>query len=165
MKQLWLVRHAKSSWGHPDLSDVERPLNERGKKAVPEMGRRLAKRKLKLDRIVTSPARRAFDTAYALADALGFPVQLLAVEPRIYEASVKTLLEIVASQPQDCDRVMLVGHNPGFSELADRLSQKGMDELPTCAVVGFKFKAKHWRDVAHGKAESIYYDYPKKDAD
>lgn len=165
MRQLWLVRHAKSSWDSPDLTDFERPLNDRGKKSAPDMGRRLAKRKVKLDRIVTSPARRAFDTAYAIADALDFPVHLLAIEPRIYDAGVKTLLDVVASQPQDCESVMIVGHNPGFSELADRLSPKGMDELPTCAVVGLKFKAKHWRDVAHGKAESVYYDYPKKEAD
>lgn len=165
MKQLWLVRHAKSSWDSADLSDFERPLNERGKKAAPEMGRRLAKRKLKLDRIVTSPARRAFDTAFAIADALDFPVHLLAVEPRIYEASVKTLLDVVATQPEDCERVMLVGHNPGFSELADRLSPDGMDELPTCAVVALKFQVKHWREVARKRADSVYYDYPKKDAD
>lgn len=165
MKQLWLVRHAKSSWDSPDLTDFERPLNDRGKKSAPEMGHRLAKRKLKLDRIVTSPARRAFDTAYAIADALDFPVHLLAVEPRIYEANVKTLLDVVASQPEDCERVMLVGHNPGFSELADRLSPDGMDELPTCAVVGLKFKLKHWRDVARARAEDVYYDYPKKGAD
>ncbi len=165
MKQLWLVRHAKSSWDSPGLTDFERALNDRGKKAAPDMGRRLAKRKVKLDRLVTSPARRAFDTAYAIADALDFPVHLLAVEPRIYEASLKTLLDVVAAQPDDCERVMLVGHNPGFSALADRLSPQGMEELPTCAVVGLSFKARHWRDIARERAEHVYYDYPKKDAD
>lgn len=162
MKHLWLVRHAKSSWDDAALTDFERPLNARGKKAAPDMARRLAALKPGIQRIVTSPARRALDTAKLLAEELEYPLAMLAIEPRIYEAAPRTLLEIIASQPDDRDVVMLVGHNPGMHELINRLAPEPVERVPTCTVAGLEFNAKRWADIPGLHARKLHFDYPRK---
>ena len=94
MKTLFLVRHAKSSWDDPTLADKDRPLNARGERDAPKMGKRLAKREVKLDLIVSSPANRAITTAQVLADKLDFKLKNIEVDDRLYPGAVSALLEL-----------------------------------------------------------------------
>ncbi|RMG54545.1 MAG: histidine phosphatase family protein [Gammaproteobacteria bacterium] len=133
MKQLILLRHAKSSWADPNQADFDRPLNARGERDAPRMGAFLRDALLKPDYIVTSPARRALQTAELLRSAWGKDSPKLLEEPRIYEASTANLQGVLESHLADCDRLMLVGHNPGISSLLSLLTGVQAD-MPTCSA-------------------------------
>lgn len=161
MKTLLLVRHAKSSWDDPDLPDEDRPLNARGKRDAPRMGKRLAARGVKVDLVLSSPATRAIKTARLLADELDYKLKNIVVDDRLYPGAVEDLLKIVHDLGNKLNRVMLVGHDPAFSKLAHHLSAD-ISRMPTCAVAEFKFNAKTWPDVHKATLATITFDFPKK---
>jgi phosphohistidine phosphatase len=161
MKTLFLVRHAKSSRDDPSLPDRDRPLDERGKQEAPMMGKRLAKRKVKPDLLVSSPALRALTTAQLIAEEIGYKRKDIVADDRLYGSSSDELLAIIRALDKKLDRVMLVGHNPEFSELAHRLSSK-IAEMPTSAVAEFSFDTKAWSEVAEVEPVNAELDSPKK---
>lgn len=161
MKRLVLIRHAKSSWKHPELTDFDRPLNKRGRQDAPMMGERLAKRALHPDVIVCSPALRARQTAEAIAGRIALPAQQLLYRPEIYEAEPDALLDLIRDFDQDWQTVFLVGHNPGLTELGNQLAACDLDNLPTCALLVIDFKVSIWRQLAPGAGTLFLYDYPK----
>jgi phosphohistidine phosphatase len=161
MRLLTIVRHAKSSWDYPELTDFERPLNERGRRDAPQMAQRLARVPPRPDAIVSSPANRALTTARLFAEVLGIKDVDITVNARIYDASLGTLLKVVQDLDDGDRHVMLFGHNPGFSELAHALAPCPFDELPTCAAARFEFAAKSWIDVASGDGKLVHYTSPK----
>jgi phosphohistidine phosphatase len=140
--QLVLVRHAKSDWGHADLEDHDRPLNERGRRDAPVMAARLARTGFVPDVILASTAVRAHTTAKAFAAELGIPVTL---DADLYGAPADTLLAAAAATRAEA--VLVVAHDPGMSELAARLSGGGIAHMPTCAVAMFTWRQDDW-DVA-----------------
>src|SRR5213593_4528411 len=150
MKMLFLVRHAKSSWDDTALPDKDRPLDDRGKRDAPKMGKRLAKRDAKPDLILSSPALRALATAELIAEALDYRTKDIEVDDRLYASDVNTLLGVIHKLGDKQDRVMLVGHNPEFSELAHQLASE-ITDMPTCAVAEFGFGSKSWSDVGKVK--------------
>lgn len=164
MKIVTLLRHAKSSWKEPQLSDIERPLNKRGRRDAPLMGQRLARRDFKPELIISSPAVRAVTTAESIAAAIGFEVAQISIERRIYHASSDELLNILHSQDDRCDHVMLTGHNPGLTELVELLAQAGISNIPTCGIATLGFQVDHWRDMIAGDGELLAYDFPKNDS-
>lgn len=164
MPLLTLVRHAKSAWDYPELTDFERPLNERGRRDAPRMALR-AQALPKVTRIVSSPANRALATARVFAEHLGIDFEAIHIEPRLYDATRKTLLEVVTHIEQQPAHVMLFGHNPGFSELAHTLGHCPFDEMPTCAIAHFKLEGKAWKDVGPGSGMLVKYLFPKDGLD
>ena len=164
MKTLTLVRHAKSSWNHPGLVDEKRPLNKRGQRNAPEMGQRLAARGVRPDLMLTSPAVRARDTAEALAEALGYPVEAIVEHPQLYCAGPRAVLEVIHGLDNGLDHVMLFGHNPGVTDLVNRLSREPVDDVPTCGVASFQLPVASWTDVGQGEPVALDFDYPKKTA-
>lgn len=162
MKTLTLVRHAKSSWKNPDLADFDRSLNGRGRRDLPVMARRLAAAGEPPDRIVTSPAVRALETARGLGRALGFDDKALVTEPRIYEASCAHLLGILHHQPGSCAHLMLVGHVPAVADLGRALCGMPGGRFPTCGILRLRLPVEEWREVTEGIGEPIFLDYPKK---
>ncbi|MGR4869365.1 SixA phosphatase family protein [Variovorax sp. LARHSF232] len=161
MKTLFLVRHAKSSRDDPSLPDRERPLNDRGRQDAPAMGKRLSKRGVKPDLLVSSPALRALTTAQLIADEIGYQRKDIIVDERLYASSPDDLLAIICALDDKVDRAMLFGHNPEFSNLAHRLSSDVID-MPTCAVAEFRFDAKAWADVGEVGPAKVKLDAPKK---
>ncbi|TGE27349.1 SixA phosphatase family protein [Hymenobacter metallicola] len=161
MKTLYLMRHAKSSWNFDDLSDQERPLNDRGRADAPRMGQALAKRNIQLDLLVSSPAVRAMSTAALVAKELEYPHQQIQVLDPIYRAEVPDLLEIVRQLPDAADSILLVGHNPTITDFANVISPSPLNELPTSAIVCLKFGAARWADIDRANAEFYFYDYPR----
>jgi phosphohistidine phosphatase len=161
MKTLFLVRHAKSSWDDATLPDEDRPLNDRGKRDAPRMGKRLAKRDVKIDLILSSPARRAIATARVLAEKLDYRLKDIVVDDRLYPGAAQDLLKIVHNLGNKLGRVMLVGHHPALSTLAHRLSSDIL-HMPTCAIAEFRFNATLWPDVRKATLATAALDLPKK---
>lgn len=161
MKTLFLVRHAKSSWGDPDLPDHDRPLNERGLRDVAMMGKRLARRDAKPDALLSSTALRALTTAEHLAKALDIRLKDIVVIDRLYAAPASELLGVIGALDDKLKRVMLVAHNPGLTELAHHFAAE-ITHMPTCAVAEFSFAATPWADLGAARPAQVAFDYPKK---
>jgi len=164
VKELILVRHAKSSWKDPTLSDHDRPLNKRGKRDAPEMGERLAASGYDPDLIVSSSAVRALDTARSVAGKLGYPRERIAVEERLFHAGVDELLHVIWGVDDSVNRLMVFGHNPGLTDLANHLGPREILNMPTCAVLHLRFKADTWSTVGDVPGDEVLYDYPKRAA-
>lgn len=109
---LTLVRHAKSSWRDVGCSDFDRTLNKRGLSDAPQMGKRLFDSSYRVERIISSPARRAINTAKLIAQEINFDIQAIATNEIIYEASLGALFGLVNQLDDQVNNVMLVGHNP-----------------------------------------------------
>jgi phosphohistidine phosphatase len=154
MKHLTLIRHAKSAWGDYRTPDHDRPLNRRGEKAAPRIGRALAERDCHPDAIISSSAVRARATAAAIAGQLDFPESEIAEEPRIYAAAVPALFEVVRGLDEALDNVFLVGHNPGFQDFANA-------RLRTCAVLRLNLAIDRWAEAGEGCARLVEHLYPK----
>ncbi|MGI4734355.1 MAG: SixA phosphatase family protein [Janthinobacterium lividum] len=162
MKTLYLMRHAKSSWSFDELTDQERPLNDRGRDDAPHIGQALAKRQIELDLLVSSPAVRALSTATLVARELKYPHDKIQVEPGIYQADLETMLAIIRKLPDGAGSVLLTGHNPTFTDVVNYLSPSPLSsEMPTAAVMCLRFQVDHWAAVAKANAEFYFYDYPR----
>lgn len=125
------------------------------------MGKRLSKRGVKPDLLVSSPALRALTTAQLIADEIGYQRKDIIVDERLYASSPDDLLAVICALDDKVDRVMLFGHNPEFTDLAHRLSSEVTD-MPTCAVAEFRFDAKAWADVGEVGPAKVRLDAPKK---
>ena len=165
MRELLIVRHGKSSWDDPDRPDRDRPLAPRGQKAVPEMGRRLRERGVVPERIVSSDAVRARDTAAALAEALRLDFGTLLLEPRLYTEDPDTVLAVARRLDDAYACVALVGHNPALHEFVHAVSDLRLDKFATAGVVHLRFDVDRWADLAPGGAEAVDHDYPKSGRD
>jgi len=161
-RQLILVRHAKSSWDDPALSDFDRPLNTRGLRDAPRMARLAFELGATGFALAASPAARAWSTAKFFAAALGQQEADISAHPAIYEASGWRLRQWVAELPAESRRIMLFGHNPGLSELAHNLSPHcPFADMPTCAMTWFAWDSGDWRAAASGGASIHGYYRPK----
>lgn len=161
MKTLILVRHGKSSWDHPGLADFDRPLAQRGLRDAPRMARRLRRAGARPDVIISSPAARANATAEIFADELALGDDRLIREPAIYAASWQELLDLVQGLHDSWQTVMLVGHNPGFTQLAAQLADDAPGNIVTSAWVVLALPVERWLDVRAGCRAELVYDFPK----
>ncbi len=162
MKTLTILRHAKSSWDSPSLADSERPLNKRGERDAPVMARRIQESGIRPSLILSSPAVRAWTTARIVAKALGYPLEFLQRERDLYLASCSQLLSIVARQDEGFNNLMIVGHNPGLTDLVNYLLPGTTGNLPTSGVVSVKIGSDTWDLRGDCEKTLLLYDYPKK---
>jgi phosphohistidine phosphatase len=161
MKTLILVRHAKSSWTDPSLSDHDRPLNERGRRDAPFMGKVLADRGIKPDAILSSSAVRAFETAKFFAGALGWEPASIAVRPEIYHADSEAMLELIAGLDDAAETVLIFGHNPIFTYLANLFTDRYLDNLPTCGIFAVEFAVEHWSEARPRAGKFLFQEFPR----
>jgi phosphohistidine phosphatase len=163
MKRLTLLRHAKSSWKDLSLPDADRKLNKRGKRAAPEMGGRFATHYSVDDvLLVSSPARRAITTARLFAEAAGMDMDRIQEDERIYQADARALLEIVRGLDDAWDHVVLVGHNPGFTDYVNSATKHFIENLPTAGIAVLRYPVDHWADVGATPAVLAEFAVPKK---
>lgn len=160
-KLLLICRHAKSSWQDGYLSDRERPLNKRGECDAPDMGRRLLRRGIQPDLIMTSSAVRARMTAEHYALALGYPMASLQINPELYAISASGLVALLRTAEQQCATLMLVGHNPESTDLANALGNLVIDNIPTSGIVALEFAVVRWQDLQVGTGTLLFFDFPK----
>lgn len=161
MKTLFLARHAKSSWKHPELPDHDRPLNRRGRDDLPRMGSFLAVHYAPPQYLVTRSAVRARTTARSLARAFGLTLDVVVETPRLYRADVTDLLAIVRDLPNECDRSMRVGHDPVMTASLNLISGADLDHLPTCGVARIESAVVDWRAFRPGDGRLMSLDTPK----
>jgi phosphohistidine phosphatase len=157
MKQLILIRHAKSSWAEVGQADIKRPLNERGMRDAPNMALRLSK--------LTTPDGFLVSTAVRTQQTMElfrpfFPNSKVMHEASIYEASVPHLLDAVCSLPKEWNTAALVGHNPGMSSLVAYFTGQYVD-MPTCAVACVELNIETWEEASEKLGELVAFDYPK----
>ena len=162
MKTLTIVRHAKSSWDHPGLSDRERPLNKRGERDAPLMGQRVREHGIRPSLILSSPATRAWATARIIAAAITYPLEFLQREKSLYLASVDAILDVIVAQDPGFNSLMVVGHNPGLTDFANYLSPGLTNNLPTAGVVSVEIEQDDWDLFAQPTTRLLLHDYPKK---
>jgi phosphohistidine phosphatase len=162
LRRITLLRHAKSDWGNPALSDFDRPLNQRGKRNLKLMGERLQKNGVRPSLVISSNAVRAITTARAIAEAIGYPVEFIQREPDLYLASPRTILNIISREGTGYNDLMIVGHNPGLTELANMICTTPIDNLPTCGAYAVDIDIDDWLDLANTQGSLNYFEYPKK---
>ncbi len=162
MKRLYLVRHAKSSWKQSGLSDLDRPLNKRGKGDAPLMGQRLKKYAVCPDFMLSSPAKRALKTAKIIAEEIGYSKKGVVVHETLYVHGTRAILNVIRSVDDAHESLMIVGHNPDLTELAELLSDYHVNNIPTCGIFCIDFNASSWQDVDVDKGLFTFFDYPKK---
>lgn len=160
MKRLLLLRHAKSSWGDPGLADFDRPLNERGLRAAPLMGRLMRQRRVQPDLIISSPAERARRTAVLVAEAAGFAAPLR-FDERIYEATAARLVEVVSQAEEGAGELLLVGHNPGMEELLELLTGEAR-RMPTAALARIQLDIEKWGKLRERTGRLEWHVKPKE---
>jgi len=148
MKKLFILRHAKSSWNDPGLADFDRPLNDRGLNAAPFMGEVVAKRRFLPDTILSSPAKRAMQTALLVKETAGSNA-VVQYDERIYEASPQVLGQVVSEIGEDKQSVMIVGHNPGMEGFIKYLTSSS-ENMPTAALAVIDLNIEHWKDILPG---------------
>ena len=160
MRVLYLLRHAKSSWNDSSLRDFDRPLKKRGREAAEQVGKRLAVEKLSNPAVICSPAVRTRQTAEIVLKSAKLPVEPR-FDERIYEASLRELVQVVSEIPADKEVAIMIGHNPGFEELLAFLSGEHR-RMPTCALAKIKFGDVSWKDVRAGEGNLDRFIAPKE---
>jgi phosphohistidine phosphatase len=146
MKTLFVLRHAKSSWDDFNLSDFDRPLNRRGLRTAPLMGEKMYQNSFQPAIIISSPAKRAKQTAILVKESAQIP-RAISYDERIYEASPFKLLQIVSELDDKRDSAMLVGHNPGLEGLV-KLLTGGFRTMPTAALAVIDLDIENWSEIA-----------------
>ena len=160
-KTLLMVRHAKSSWDNSELSDHERPLLKLGIKRTMLIIDYLSKSHVKPDLIVSSHAVRAFETARMIAKGLSYPRHEIQIERNIYFHDADGLYNLAMALPDDKNVVMLVGHNPAMTQLANMFLDEKLDYLPTTGVVSMGFDTDQWNQIALANKELHFCVFPK----
>ncbi len=162
MKTLYVVRHAKSSWDQEDLSDFDRPLNERGLKNAPEMAQRFMEGATIPQLIISSPAKRAISTARILAKEFGISEDAIKQEASIYEGDRGDLARLISRQNPDIDTIMITGHNPGVTDFINWICYIEEAQIPTCSIATIQVDMKKWNGWERGMGKLIDLDFPKK---
>ena len=162
MKTLSILRHAKSSWSDPSIDDRDRPLNKRGKRDAPLMGRRMTESAIRPSLILSSPATRAWATARTVASEISYPREFLQRDSRLYLASADQIISVLSEQDRGFNSIMIVGHNPGLTDLANRLVPGLTSNVPTCGLVAVELDTDHWDLSELPPLELLVFDYPKR---
>jgi phosphohistidine phosphatase len=145
MKTLLLMRHAKSSWKHPELPDQDRPLNKRGEKDASRMGKFIREKELIPQLILASPAKRVSQTVDGMQGKMDFKGKVEYVDS-LYLAEPSAYLTTLRDIPDNFERVMVVGHNPGLEGLLQILSGQ-VESLSTAALAYLVLPIEHWSDL------------------
>ena len=162
MKTLYLVRHAKSSWKYPNLDDFERPLNKRGRKNAPFIGRMLKKLKVAPDLVISSPANRAAMTARVIASAINYPLEKIRYNEAIYEFDENALVDVVKQIDDAVNKAMVVGHNPALNGLANYIGDQPIGNIPTCGAICMELDISSWANISAHCGKLKFFEFPKK---
>ena len=163
MKTVFLIRHAKSSWTDPDLADHDRPLNNRGIKDAPMMAEIFKDRYGEdIDAIVSSTAKRADSTAQIFADALDFSgTDRFLHSAQLYCSMSRDVHEIIRSLPEAWTNVVLFGHNPSFTSIANQFDTEPIHNIPTCGIVRIDAPIDSWKNWSARKGAVNAFIFPK----
>lgn len=163
MKTLYLIRHAKAGWDHPELHDIERPLTEIGEHDAHNMGKKLQAQGITIDYLLSSHATRALNTAKIIAEELNFDPKKIVVDDQVYEGGVEELMDRIKHLGNEYNTVVCVGHNPGLTWLFHYFCEQEKTSIPTCGVVGLQFPMHSWSHLPHATGKLILFAHPEHD--
>jgi len=161
MKKLILIRHAKSDWNDPSLSDFDRPLNERGKNDAPVMAHRLVDKEVSIDCFISSPAKRARRTAKIFAEAFKVKKDHIIMHDELYGAGEEVFYDVIKNAKNKWDSIAIFSHNPGLTDFANLLTETHVDNIPTSGIFAVKADCDDWKEFREAKKEFWFFDYPK----
>ena len=159
-KTLFIVRHGKSTWDYPAVSDIDRPLKDRGIKDAYDMADRILKIGIMPDVIISSPAVRALHTAIIFSRVLQLPPDEIIINQDLYLAEYDEILSVITATDNSRKSLMIFGHNPGFTELANHLSGLNIDNVPTTGLVQLTFTTESWKGISRKCLSSEFFDSP-----
>jgi phosphohistidine phosphatase len=161
VKSLLLVRHAKSSWSNTNLADFDRPLNDRGNRDAPTMAKRLMAKGISIDLYLTSPAKRALQTAQHFLATMKAEKHQLKLAPELYQAEMADFYAAINGQANHHSVVAIFSHNPGITQMAGSLGIANIDDMPTCAIFGVHALCNDWAKFEAAEKRYWMFDYPK----
>ena len=161
MKTVHLIRHAKSSWSRPHLSDIDRPLNNRGQRACGIMAQPIVDAGCSFEHVFCSVARRAQLTIEGLADALVGQDVEWQLDEELYTFSFHHLLNWVTRLDDAMDNVVVIGHNPAITDFCNGMGNQYIRNVPTCGYVQLVFAGNKWRDLSQGSGKLVTFLTPK----
>jgi len=161
MKTLLIVRHAKSSWDLSTPNDIDRPLNDRGKKDAPVAAKRLVNKGISIDAFISSPAKRAKKTAKYFMEEFGIDKHQLIIVPELYEAHTSDFYNVVRSLDDEYKTVAIFSHNPGITDFVNDLTEVNTDNMPTSAVFAVQIDTDQWQQFREAGKKFLFFDYPK----
>ncbi len=159
-RQLFIIRHGKSSWDSI-VDDIDRPLTERGVRNSYEMAQRLNEKGLIPGGVYSSPANRALHTAIIMSRVWKMPEDRIRICRGLYLPEPEDIAETVFGVPDDLTSVAVFGHNPGFTQFANRFMKNQVDNVPTAGVVILTLRLDSWNDLYNGRVQKVVFDYPK----
>lgn len=161
MKQLLIIRHAKSSWDFSNLNDFDRPLNERGHTDAPIMAKRLLQKNISIDAFVSSTAKRAFSTAFYFSNAYGKKEKDIVQVAELYHAPIHVFYNVIEHLENEYHSVAIFSHNPGITDFVNELTDVKINDMPTCGIFAIKVHTNNWLDFEIARKEFLFFDYPK----
>jgi phosphohistidine phosphatase len=163
MKSLYLVRHAKAGWHDPALADFYRNLTNKGHRQAEQMSWRLHKKGVRPERLVSSPAIRAIETAGIFADTLGIDRSNIMQRIEIYDGGVEALASVIRSLADEDNTVLLFGHNPAISHFIQWLTGKSAAAMETCGIARIDIAGDQWNHTGEGCGTLVWYEYPEQE--
>lgn len=160
MKILYLIRHAKSDWNNPELTDFERILNKKGLKDVPFMAKKLNESAFNPVHIICSSSQRTRTTVKLICNEINYPLKDVCFDSSIYEASLTTLISIINLLPNNKDEIAIIGHNPSITDLSNYLTTEHIGNMPTCSIVKIKLEIDNWNEIVNGIGIQKFFIYP-----
>jgi len=161
-RNLYIIRHGKSSWDHDNLEDVHRPLAGRGIRAAGEMARRLADLGMVPNLLYSSHATRALSTALIMRNTWGLPPAALQVHEELYMAYDEEVARVLSRASSAITDLAIFGHNPSFTEFANWFLPDPLDNLPTAGAVVVTFDSPGWKDIVKSTVVRTLVEIPKK---
>jgi phosphohistidine phosphatase len=161
MKTVLLIRHAKSSWDNLSVADIDRTLNDRGKRNAPEMAKRLLHKGLKVDALISSPAVRARKTAELFAGELDIKKKDIIIVQDLYDATANAFTNAITNAPHSADTIAVFSHNPGITDYVNSLTNTKVDNMPTSAIFAVACDIQTWSEFAAAEKRFLFFDYPK----
>jgi len=161
MKRLYLVRHAKSTRDTPGGSDIDRPILEKGIIRTLKVVRFLNDRNVKIEQMISSPATRALQTAILVAKGIGYPEEKIRLERKIYDGYYDRILDLIYATANDINSLMIFGHNPTITHLANLFLHPGIEPLPTTGTVCISFDTEKWALIPSVEPVSEFIVFPK----
>jgi len=163
MKELILIRHAKSDWANESVKDIDRHLNDRGYADAYHLSQWYKSEFTLPDLMLSSPATRAINTAFIFARTFGIPESQVIVNGELYESTMKEYLKVISDLDKKFNRVMIFGHNPAITNLTNELNKDLLFEnVPTCGIIKIGFSYDNWKEVADKKnGQLLLNKFPK----
>jgi len=160
MKTVYIVRHGKAAPANASVADADRLLTDTGVARTCKIAEYMAESRPVIDHIISSPAERAYDTALIIADKLGFPTKNVAAEEKLFTGDDSDMIDLLEDLDDSINSVMIVGHNPQVTRVANRFVSPQLESLPTTGVVSVHLDTEKWSDVKLAKVIQNFTVWP-----